>query len=268
MDLPSLLSDSTPEKKQEEASIGDDSLKNHFRAFPKEVQIKRLFKDAFVIHQPMSGVGGDGYWVHNTGSTTFLVVFDCMGHGRLASMMTRIYINAIKASIVDQGIADPGDILMSLHSQIEEQFKNKEQRLVGCGADVGIIRIDVEKENLIQYAGAKMDLIQVRNGELERFKANKRQIGETFDYPRDYKTEQYEVASDGKTRFYLYSDGVTDFFGGPDDKKFSFKNLKPLLQDVDKFPLPKAKVFIKKKLDDWRGHYPPTDDTVMICIEV
>lgn len=268
MDLPSLLSGDEPEKRVEESKIDDDSLKNHFKAFPKEEQIKRLFKNAFVIHEPMSGVGGDGYWVHNTGSTTFLAVFDCMGHGRLASMMTRIYLNSIKTSIVDRNIHDPGNILMDIHAQIEEQFKDKEQRLVGCGADLGIIRIDVEKEHLIQYSGAKMDLVQVRDGVLERYRANKRQIGETFDYERNYKTEEYEIPADGKTRFYLYSDGVTDFFGGPDDKKFSFKNLKPLLEKVDPLPLGKAKMIIKRRLDDWRGHYPPTDDTVMICIEV
>jgi serine phosphatase RsbU (regulator of sigma subunit) len=225
-------------------------------------------KNAFVIHQPMSGVGGDGYWVHNTGTTTFLVVFDCMGHGRLASMMTRIYLNSIKNSIIDNQLTDPGEILMDIHKQIEEQFKDKEKRLVGCGADLGIIRIDVEKEHIIQYGGAKMDLVKVEKGELERFRGNKRQLGETFEAKRNYQTEEYTISSEHRTRFYLYSDGVTDFFGGPDDKKFSFKNLKPLLEEVDELPLDKAKKAIQKRLDDWRGHYPPTDDTVMICIEV
>lgn len=255
------------EKSISDVPIIDESLKNYFSAFPKEGFLQQQFKSGFVINRPMSGVGGDGYWVHSDINNKFLVVFDCMGHGRLASMMTRIYLNAIKSAIVDKGIIDPARILIDIHKSIEDRFRHKTNKLVGTGADMGIIRLD-EKNNRLHYAGAKMDLVSILDGEIQRIKADKRQLGELFEFPHDYSTIQIELSEFLNSSFYLFSDGVADLIGGPNDKKLKYSNLKDILLKGHCLTMEEQKNLLEKSFADWAGINLPPDDLLMIGISV
>ncbi|MDY0150905.1 MAG: hypothetical protein RBS43_01375 [Candidatus Cloacimonas sp.] len=50
---------------------------------PQENQLRRLFKDYFLIWQPRDTVGGDFYWLNelSDGTSLLFAVIDCTGHG-------------------------------------------------------------------------------------------------------------------------------------------------------------------------------------------
>ncbi len=72
---------------------------------------------------------------------------------------------------------------------------------------------------------------------------------------------------------YMYSDGITDQFGGPQGKKFSSNQFKELLKNISSKPLSEQKESIEKALDNWRNpnngdSYEQIDDITVLGIQV
>jgi len=265
-DLPSLTENKNTSDKAS-PPIQDASRKNYFGAFPTEKEVRKLLKNAMIIHQPMSVVGGDGYWARQVGSAVILIAFDCMGHGRLASMMTRIYLDAINQIVIHQKQQDPAKILFEIHERLNKRFGVKTDRQIGTGADMAVVIWNAERPEQLRYCGAKMDLLKVVDGTLDRYKSNKRPLGEQFEFERNYITEVIELPKQ-TARFYLFSDGITDLFGGPKNKKFKFKNLKDLLEEVDPISMKESKKKIEQRLSNWAGTHEPLDDMLLIGFEL
>lgn len=249
------------------AKIQDETRKNYFSLFPPEELIRKSIPDSFVINNPMSTVGGDGYWFDDDGEMILLAVFDCMGHGHLASMMSRIYINTLKDIIAKHGIGFPHEILHLLHTEIQQKFKNKEKKLIGTGADFAIVRIN-RYLNEMEFAGAKMNLYEVQSGVLNIVKADRIQVGEYFEYPHNYRTAIIDLKIAKKSKFYLFSDGLKDMFGGPEKKKLGSERLKALLEANADRPIDEEKQNIAKYLSNWKGSNDSLDDVLLIGFHI
>lgn len=267
--LPSILSFSNKNKANdvERSQIPDSATQNYFSYLPNESVLRSIFRDAYVINKPLDRVGGDGYWIYNDKHLVFLVVFDCMGHGRLASMMTRIYIDHLQEIICANQEYDPAGILAKIHQCLQSQFEKKDNLQLGIGADMAIIKYDQQKISL-QYSGAKMDLFKVdKYGESTRIKACKRSLGTYFEYDRNYET--IEVEFDKNDKFYLFSDGITDLFGGSKNKKLGLRGFTEILEGTSANYLnPDAeKSIITEKLTRWAGNKPRLDDMLLISFK-
>lgn len=243
--------------------IEDSTRRNYFDLFPTEEELKQSLPSSFIINNPMSTVGGDGYWFHQDEDTVFLAVFDCMGHGHLASMMTRIYMTALNKIVVEQGVVFPNQILQLLHGEIQAKFSNKKNSQLGTGADFGMIRINVQLREM-EFAGAKMNLYEVADGSLNIIKADRMQVGEFFDHPHEYKTVIFNMNNKSDSKFYLFSDGLKDLLGGPDNKKFGSTNLKELLEANYHYTLKEQKRQISTSLAKWQGSNMALDDVLLI----
>ncbi|MDW3197491.1 MAG: SpoIIE family protein phosphatase [Cytophagales bacterium] len=246
--------------------ITNAAKENYFQLFPEELLASIL--DAFVINQPMIGeVGGDGFWVHQTPEHLFVIVFDCMGHGYGASMMTRIYTHALEHTINELGLTDPSEILSAIHEQIKAQFQEKPKRSIGSGADMGVLRISKTSRSLV-FAGAKTDLICVTKGSCEVLKADRLQLGELFDYTRNYTNHSLNLGETDSVNIYMSSDGFADMIGGPDSKRFGSKNVKQLLEKIASLPMTSQKEEITGTLKSWLGDDEPVDDMLVVGLRI
>lgn len=245
--------------------IEDRTRKNYFSLLPNEETLNESFGGAFVINQPMRNVGGDGYWLYKKGCCVFIAVFDCEGQGHLASMMTRIYANALKKLIVDNSIEFPGSILQFIHREIQSKFKNRENIQLTTGADLGIVKVDLEKRQM-EYAGARMDLLKVANGQLEVVKGDPLKIGEMFDHKHEYTS--VPVALDRDAKYYLWTDGVTSLQGGPSLKSFGRDNITNLLKKNAHLTMDKQRDVVRATLDKWSGGGLQHDDMLLIGFTV
>lgn len=210
----------------------------------------------------MSSVGGDGFWMYKKDDVIYLAVFDCMGHGHLASMMTRVYTNALNKLVIDHRIEFPGSILQFIHREIMGRFKNKDIVQVDTGADLGIVKINTAQRRM-QFAGARMDLYGIRCGEMDVIKGDRLQIGEMFDFKHEYHSREIELTDD-PTSFYLSSDGLKDMIGGPDGKKFGSSKMKDLLVEESKRPMIGQKESINDQIDRWLGSNSQNDDILLV----
>ena len=135
--LPYLTNRNYDERKN--FDLIDHSLSNYLKSFPSEQDFKKFFPNSFVINTPLCDVGGDGYWAYKDEQSTYLVVFDCMGHGRLASIMTRKYISLVDRIIKFDHLAEPGTILTRIHKAVQSEFSGLEAK-VSSGADMAVVK--------------------------------------------------------------------------------------------------------------------------------
>lgn len=245
------------------ASIEDGTKKNYFSLLPSSEKIKRSIPKSLVINNPMNTVGGDGYWFAENESEISLAVFDCMGHGHIASMMARVYIKLLKKIINENGIFFPNQVLNELHASVKEKFNKNENRHLGTGADFGVIRIN-KRIGEIEFSGAKMNLYEVENGKMNIIKADRIQVGEFFEHDRVYMTKVINLHKKKNAKFYLFSDGLKDLIGGPENKKFGSARLKELLESIYPYSFDEQKKLITSNLANWQGSNSALDDFLLV----
>ncbi len=258
--LPSLAYDKIIEGNHKQ--FLDKDLANYIDTISSESSMRTILKQSFVINRPMNKVGGDGYWICDSGKEMFLVVFDCMGHGPLANIMTRKYVKVIETVIKDEKITLPSTILEKIHQHLASEFASVGDDRVGSGADIGVVSYKPSSRKL-KYAGAKMDLAYITNGQIDLMKGGKLQVGEIFDREHAYDTVEIKLPKSSST-FFLYSDGATDLIGGENNKKMGRKRLINILESSYFLPVEEAKNYIEKQLNLWMGDNMQIDDILLI----
>ncbi|XOV91677.1 MAG: PP2C family protein-serine/threonine phosphatase [Bacteroidota bacterium] len=245
------------------SKIEDGTRKNYFSLLPSPERIKESIPNSFIIINPMNTVGGDGYWFAENESGILLAAFDCMGHGHIASMMARHYIKLLRKVIDERGIFFPNQVLIELHSAVAEKFNKNKKTHLGTGADFGVVRIN-KKIHEMEYAGAKMNLWEVVDGNLNIIKADRMQVGEFFDHEHTYVTQIIDLKKRKDSKFYFFSDGVTDLIGGPENKKFGSARLKELLESNYSYSMEHQKLRMTSTLAKWQGSNIALDDVMLI----
>lgn len=241
--------------------IQDSTRRNYFSVLPEESRMLEYFSDAFVINKPKGRVGGDGFWLHKYGQDVYLALFTCDGEGHLASMMTRIYMNALKKMIEEYDIDFTGSILQFLHREVQARFRDKDNILLNTNANVGIVKLDtITKE--MEFAGANMDLIQVTPSEYKVIKGEDFQVGEKKETRNNFLSISLEDPKN--SNFYLCSSGVFQLIGGPSFKKLSMDALGEFLFDRKKAKMDNQKKLVDEFLTNWTGANQQNDDILVI----
>ena len=242
--------------------IEDSTRRNYFSVLPQEKRLMEFFSEAFVINKPKGRVGGDGFWLHCHGNDVYLALFTCVGEGHLASMMIRIYMNALKKMVEGYSIDFPGSILQFLHREVQARFKDKNNILLNTNANVGIVKLNTSTKEM-EFAGANMDLLQVQNDGVKIIEGEKNQVGENTETRHSYTSNTLHNTSN--SNFYLCSSGVFNLIGGPDFKKLSINQLGDyLLQNKSESLVDTQKQLTEKYLSTWTGANRQNDDIMVI----
>jgi hypothetical protein len=221
--------------------------------------------DAFVINQPIQKVGGDGYWVYKKDHFVFIALFSCVGEGHLASMMARIYANALKKLVIDYKIEFTGSILQFIHREIQARFKDKKNMILNTGADLGIIKIDLN-EKIMDFAGARMDLLKVQEGKIEIIRGDELQIGELFEHKHEYNTVKIDTSVPAK--YYLMSDGLKRLKGGATLKPLGIDHLTNFFVKNRGKSLKDQKALMLELITDWKGSFDQSEDLSLLGFEL
>lgn len=241
--------------------IQDGARKNYFAGLPDEEELAKYFSEAYVINNPKGRVGGDGFWLHATGSDVYLALFTCIGDGHLAHIMIRIYMDALRKMVDGYAIEFPGSILQFLHKEVLNKFKDKNNILLNTNANVGIVKVNLESKE-IEFAGANMDLLQVRREGVKVIDGVGKQVGETSDKMISYPSIELDGVED--SCFYLCSSGVFNLIGGPDMKKLDIDKLGGFWREKRPLEMSEQKKETEKLLNSWMGVNGQNDDVMII----
>ncbi|MBK9192067.1 MAG: SpoIIE family protein phosphatase [Crocinitomicaceae bacterium] len=67
---------------------------------------------------------------------------------------------------------------------------------------------------------------------------------------------------------YLYTDGYADQFGGPEGKKFKYKQFKELLIRNHRLALSEQLQIISSTFENWRGNLEQIDDVCVMGVQL
>ncbi len=226
---------------------------------PTDEALSTIVQDQFVLFKPKDLVSGDFYWTTTANNHTFIAVADCTGHGVPGALVSVICFNALNRSVNEFNLIEPGDILNKTREIVIEQFA-KSNEDVNDGMDIALCVIENTTKKL-KFAGANNPLWIVRNEEIVVTKADKQPIGNHANL-KSFQTHEIETVAQDK--FYIFSDGYADQFGGEKGKKFKSKSLAKLLIQIKDTPITNQAEKLDLEFEKWRGNYEQLDDVCLL----
>ncbi|MCB0755496.1 MAG: tetratricopeptide repeat protein [Flavobacteriales bacterium] len=234
---------------------------------PTMDQIRADIPNCFVYYRPKEIVSGDFYWYAKNGDEVFIAAVDCTGHGVPGAFMSMIGNDHLNQIVNTEKRTKPNEILNRLHHEIQVTLKQKHGVTDNHdGMDIALCAINQSKNRLL-FASANRYLYMIRNGELQEVKGDHFNIGGIMhEDVRQYNLHEIELQKNDV--FYIFSDGVSDQFGGDQSKKFGYKRLKNLLTEIHQLPMDEQKTTFEKTLTDWMGNNDQIDDFLLIGIRI
>lgn len=228
---------------------------------------KNLFSESFLLLKPKAIVTGDFYWLEKKENKIYVAAADCTGHGVPGALMSIIGHNLISKAIRDKNLQRPCEILNDLSAGI---FSTLQQNLnshgVKDGMEISLISIDNDTM-VMEYAAARQPVYRIRNNELLKLMPDRFPIGiYTGKHLQEFNNQQISIQR-GDT-IYLFTDGYSDQFGGPEKKKIKNIRLQKLLLSIQNFSMEEQKQILLKELADWQQDFEQVDDIMIIGIKI
>lgn len=235
---------------------------------PSVDKLERVAPDSFILFKPKDIVSGDFYWFTEKENELYIAAVDCTGHGVPGAFMSLIGSNVINRT-VDQAIGSISVdmILNKLNSGIKKALKqNKKNSETQDGMDIALCKINTSSGR-IEFAGANRPLVFFKDGKLDEIKGDKYPIGGN-QYDPDILFAKNEIVLKKGDAVFLFSDGYPDQFGGDNDKKFTNKRFKEVLEEnIDK-PMKEIATCLDHSYKDWKGKTEQTDDILVIGVRI
>jgi serine phosphatase RsbU (regulator of sigma subunit) len=107
-------------------------------------------------------------------------------------------------------------------------------------------------------------LLLIRNGELLETKADRQPVG--YLTGKQEAFTHHELKLERGDTVYIFSDGYSDQFGGPKDKKFMMKNFKKLLLSIQDKTMNEQKTILEATMAEWKGDAEQIDDILVMGV--
>jgi ligand-binding sensor domain-containing protein/serine phosphatase RsbU (regulator of sigma subunit) len=227
--------------------------------------VKKNLPDSFVLYKPKDIVSGDFYWVEKKENIVMFAAVDCTGHGVPGAFMSIVGHNLLDQSAEPDAPAKVLDRLNMMLSEALRQPDSSDYR-VKDGMDIALCFLDYSKMEL-QFAGAYNPLYIVRKGQVIEVKADALAIG-TYDDDSTSRYTNHVIKLEKGDSIYIFSDGYSDQFGGPQGKKFKYNQFKELLIKINTLSMTGQHDALDKTIEQWRGEMEQVDDMLIIGVRV
>jgi serine phosphatase RsbU (regulator of sigma subunit) len=217
----------------------------------------------FVLWEPREEVGGDMFWQQQYPEGSLMAVLDSTGHGVPGAFLSMLGVSALHHIVAGHDRNDPATVLRDLNIHIKTSL-NQHQYSAGEGSDdgmdIGLCFFDKVNRRLT-FAGAKISLIVLRDGQPQVLKGDKVSVGYRGCAFDQAYTNHYWDCEAGDV-VYLLSDGLTDQIGYHNGKRLPFgnKRLKRLLQTIHQQPFAHQMTAVKEALQAHQGTERRRDD--------
>lgn len=230
---------------------------------PPNELFKKYFSQSFILYLPKDIVSGDFYWILEKNGKIFFTNADCTGHGVPGAFVSIIGKIGLDRSINEFNCDSPSAILKKLNELLTETFVQSGSS-VRDGMDMALCAYNPQNKTL-EFAGARNPLYLIRNNEVIIYKADRQSI-ENAGIVAAFTNHVIELEKND--RIYLFSDGVVDQFGGPENKKFMQKRLQCILLEMQNLSMEEQKTSLINQFIEWKGTHEQTDDVSLLGIEI
>lgn len=231
---------------------------------PSAAIVKQNLGNSFIYYRPKDIVAGDFYWIEKTNDTVLFAACDCTGHGVPGAMVSVICHNALNRAVREFGLKKPSEILDKTAEIVIEHFSKSEEDIKD-GMDVSLCSYN-SKTKVLEWAGANNPLWLLQNGDFIEVKADKQPIGMS-DSRKPFTNHTFELSN--SDTIYLFSDGVTDQFGGSTGKKkLTKKRFREFILSIQEREMEDQGIALEKFVKDYRKTIDQIDDMLVIGVKI
>jgi phosphoserine phosphatase RsbU/P len=194
---------------------------------------------------------------------TILVVADCTGHGVPGAFMSMLGTAFLNEIILHKNVLQASHILDSLKQKIIQALSGSSKDIkLSDGMEMSVCIFHNQTNNL-EYAGAGLPLVIVRNNELIKIDGDKHNIGKsTVSQP----FTNHHIQLFDSDLIYLFSDGYYSQFGGALKSKYSRKKFYSLIMNNASLDISRQYENVEKEFNQWKGESKQIDDILVIGI--
>lgn len=239
-------------------------IQNSFMA--SETIFRENCSDHFILFKPKDVVSGDFYWANSDFDKLYLCVADSTGHGIPGAFMSLLNLSLLNEALLSRKLEDTHEILNFIRKILILGLKPDESGQGGNdGMDCCFVRIDLTKMEL-QMCGANNPLWIVRDNKLIELASNRMPVGRSPKQDIPFTSQIFSLKKNDI--LYLFTDGFADQFGGPQGKKFKYKQLNELLLANVNDPMNNQKEVLNSTIQKWKGSLEQVDDICIIGIKI
>lgn len=234
--------------------------------FPQSAEITACFGDNMYVNRPKDVISGDFCFFQHTKENVVALVGDCTGHGVPGALLS-----ILCAQLASSSFAESSEI-----NSIVESFKNKLQNILARGnseyqmqdsLDYIIFKIN-KKKSVIEITGLNRSFIYFDSQKGDHIVI---QISDKEKIDKQGKLKKYAknftVKYNKNDLFYFFSDGISDQFGGENDKKLTLNKFVDFLDSiVEVQELNEKQLLFNLFLRKWQGNKKQTDDMILLAI--
>lgn len=231
---------------------------------PSHSLLAQHFPDAFIYFKPRDIVSGDFYTIAKFEDVVVVSCADCTGHGVPGAFMSLIGSTILKEVSNDKTVQNSGQALIKLDHRLREMLTREGSTAVSDGMDISIFDYNIRTRKL-QLASANRSTFLRHKGEWIEIKGDRRNVGgQTMELWEPFQLHSYNI--EPGDCIYMFSDGITDQFGGPLGKKIKRSGLLEWLKTIHEQPMSVQREFIKTAFKDWKSKHEQTDDVIIMGI--
>jgi ligand-binding sensor domain-containing protein/serine phosphatase RsbU (regulator of sigma subunit) len=235
--------------------------------FPTLEDVQKVIPESFVLFKSKDLVSGDFYFAEKIGDERIFCAVDCTGHGVPGGFMSIVANNLLQQATKQLKLTKPSEILEYLNQGVTNTLhQTYEESSVKDGMDIALCSWN-KKLNILQFAGAYNPLYHFRNGELIEYRGDRFPVGR-FVGEESNSFKNHEIKVQKGDMLYIFSDGFSDQFGGPEGKKFKIRRFKAMLQDVQSYPIEDQYKIVNDQLENWIGDLEQIDDIILIGVRI
>lgn len=233
-----------------------------------EVEFQATFGEkGFVLYRPKDIVSGDFYWMEQTLEQILFAAVDCTGHGVPGAFVSIVCSNLLSQAVNEHGLTLPKEILDDVNIRLSETLRQRQdESRVRDGMDIALCCLD-RRTLMLQYAGAFNPVWIFRGSEFFELLPDKFPVGHYVDEElKKFTAKEFQLQTGD--RVYVFSDGYSDQFGGPNGKKFKRSSFVELLRGIQTQPFERHRYLLEEAHLRWKGDYEQIDDVLVLGIEI
>lgn len=236
---------------------------------PEKKRFKEVFSDSFVLYHPKDIVSGDFFWFTEVAGKVVVAVVDCTGHGvpgAFMSMIGNILLNEIVSLNKN---TSPASILEELHVGVRNALR-QDQEMNDDGMDAGIcvVEYNADKQGAkVTFAGAKVPMIYMEEGQMHRVRGTNRGIGGMYDRKTDREFKENSFEFQRGTQIFISTDGYADQ-GNSKNERFGTLRMMELIKEISVKPMQEQKIILRERMQAFMDGAPQRDDITVFGITV
>jgi len=248
---------------------------------PNKNIFANLFAESFVLNLPKDIVSGDFYNIFKQPNKKIITLFDSVGHGVPAGMMSIIMHLTISKYFDGRNYSNINNLINNIIRDFQSYFNNSNDIFIEFGFDSVFCEIDETKKQ-ISFTGARRPLIIIRqnadflmvdNQEIEPFlKHNQFSLfninGDAFSISTETKIfNNHIIDYQAQDILYIFSDGYHDQVLN-DTKRISKRGFYKLLIENQEVNMLEQKIFLYNNMKKIINQVAQIDDILVIGIKL